>query len=148
MSATTFRCVTPEILCDLMRTMGYAVDIATGQGDAPILRAATSGITFDIRFLNPAKDGKGYADMSFFAAVAAPEGKSPLEMANRWNARMRFGRLHVASGYLVLSMDVIALGGIQQDYLVTQIEVWDRLLQQFRPFLRDAIGQAGAASAA
>jgi hypothetical protein len=148
MSATTYRSVTPENLRDLLQAMGYPVDLAKGQGDMPILRSATSGLAFEIRFLNPAQDGKGYADMTFLAALPLLDGRSPLEIANRWNASMRFARLQVNNRYLVLAMDVIALGGVQRDHLVTQIEVWDRLLQQVRPFLRDAIGQAGAASAA
>ncbi len=147
MSTPTFRSVTPEILRDLLQAMGYPVDLAKGPGDLPILRSATSGLAFEIRFLNPAPDGKGYADMTFLAALPIQEGR-PLEIANRWNASMRFARLQVNNSYMVLTMDVIALGGVQRDHLVTQVEVWDRLLQQLRPFLRDAMGQAGAVSAA
>jgi hypothetical protein len=39
--------------------------------------------------------------------------------------------------FLVLDMDVVMFGGVTASHLRAQIEIWDRLIQELVPFLRD-----------
>ncbi len=139
-------------LTDLQQSLqqaGYRVEIASDPvANIAYLRSATSGLAFDVRPGNRlAADDQSFADVAF-SAVLQVQGELPLELVNRWNASRRFARLQLSHPFLVFCMDVSASGGITLDHLRTQIEIWDRLVQELIAYLRDELRRPNVAAGA
>jgi len=130
-------------LADLQQSLqqaGYRVEVASDPvANIAYLRSATSGLAFDVRPGNRvAGDNDGFADVAF-SAVLQVQGELPLDVVNRWNASRRFSRLQLSHPFLVFCMDVSAAGGITLDHLRSQIEIWDRLVQELIVYLREEL---------
>jgi hypothetical protein len=137
MSDAVIETITAGQLCDLMQQAGYRVEPFDLPDHAPALRSATAGIPFEVRLGTRAPgDGRRCADFTLIAALRV-EGELPLDTPNDWNNGKRFSRLHVVQNFLVLDMDVVLFGGVTASHLRAQIEIWDRLIQELVPFLRD-----------
>lgn len=141
-----------EMVTVLLQKTGYRVELAGEQDGSPVLRSATGGVVFHITFSNPVSGlANTFQTARFFAALQI-EGDLPLTIVNCWNASMRFGRLHVSGGLLVLDMDVIAAGGVTQAQFIGAVQIWDRLVQGLVAYLRDVLpkvaNEAGAPAAA
>jgi Putative bacterial sensory transduction regulator len=137
---------TPALLRDAMQQVGYRVELVADRPDAPYLRSATGGIPFEVRFINRMPGGgEGYVDVSFIAALRI-QSETPLALVNDWNNTRRFGRLRWAQNVAVLDMDVSTLGGLTQANLQAQIAIWDQLLQDVVPFLRDTFARIAASN--
>lgn len=98
-------------------------------------------------------EGAAFADMGLRTAFRV-QGELPLTLVNAWNVSHRFARLLLVGGgvsaietgapntaeasnaWLVLEMDVVALGGVLADNLRAQAEIWDRLVQELIAWLR------------
>jgi hypothetical protein len=107
--------------------------------NVPYLRSATSGLAFDIRPGNRMiDDTASFADV-VFTAVLQVQGELPLEIVNRWNAERRFARLQLSAPFLVFCMDVSVVGGVTPGHFRSQIDIWDRLLQDFVAYLREEL---------
>ena len=145
---TIHHALIPEALRDIMSEAGYRVERVKLPEEVVCLRSATGGLTFEVRFANQVTDQSGaYAD-AVFQAVFQVEGELPLELINKWNVTRRFGRLYVLPRALLLNMDTSVLGGVTSDYLRAQIEIWDRLVQQFLAYLREDVPKLSAATSA
>lgn len=134
--------LTLEGLRDHLQQAGYRVEKLTDPvANIQYLRSATAGVGFDIRPGNrlPGAD-ESFADLTF-VVVLQVAGDLPLDLVNRWNAARRFGRLHLSPPFLVFCLD-ISVNGVTPAHLRSQIEFWDRLLQDLLPFLRTAIAEA------
>lgn len=137
--------MTLESLRDLLQDAGYRVE-TVNEGRARFLRSATSRFAFDIRPGNGIVGAADhFADIAFVALLAV-QGALPLDLVNRWNCTRRFGRLFLdqsipGQDFLVLSMDVSFVGGVSQRHLRAQIEIWDSLLQQLVPWLREELAK-------
>lgn len=137
--------MTRETLRALLQDCGYRVDIVD-DGRGPFLRSATGSFAFDIRPGNAiAGAADRFADFVFVALLSV-QGVLPRDLVNRWNVTRRFGRLFLdrsipAQDFLVLSMDASLAGGVTVQHLRTQIDIWDNLLQQLVPWLRDELGR-------
>lgn len=155
------RFLTPALLTEVLQAMGYRVAEGHGPDGEPVLTSATSGLAFEVRFFNPLTPGRkgapaghagedkaeiaspganaphaaGWADAAFRAAFRV-EGELPLGLVNAWNATHRFARLDITGEWLLLDMDVIALGGVLADNLRAHIEIWDRLIAELISYLR------------
>lgn len=141
---TIHHALIPEALRDVMSKAGYRVERVKLPEDVISLRSATGGLAFEVRFANQLTDQSGaYAD-AVFQAVFQVDGELPLDLVNRWNATRRFGRLYVLPRALLLNMDTSVLGGVTSDYLRAQIEIWDRLVQQFLAYLREEVPKLAA----
>ena len=157
--------LTLDLMRDVLQASGYRVAQGTGPDGSPVLASATGGLGFEVRFANPmtpagqaASAGESeataaWADASFRTAFTV-QGELPLSLVNRWNVTHRFARLLLAevpaasnapqasnapgtpSVWLVLEMDVVALGGVQTGNLRAQTEIWDRLVQELIAYLR------------
>ena len=136
-----FHGVTFESLRDVLQTSGYRAELLPIAGSTPLLRSATGGLPFEVRFENPLPGQDTlYADVMFIAGLQVT-GDFPLDVVNRWNNRKRFSRLYLNKGYLLLSMDVVAAGGVTIDHLRAQIGIWDLLIQELLPYLRTALAE-------
>ncbi len=139
--------VTPRLLAMLLQQMGYRGELFT-VGDIEIVRSATSGLPFEIRLGNrfvgpnpkgdnaPAKD-QGALDFVLLAGFKYEGETFPLDLLNHWNIERRFGRLFYNAGHLLVSMDVVVAGGIRIANFRGHIELWDKLLQELVPYLRN-----------
>jgi hypothetical protein len=147
MSDTIVANLTLDSLRSALQLAGYRAEtVADPVGDFTYLRSATNGMTFDIR------PGTQFADGSFldaaFVGVLQVQGELPLDIVNRWNSSRRFARLHLSHPFLMLVLDVTVAGGVSQNYLRAQIEIWDQLLQQLIVYLRDELPKIGATNGA
>jgi hypothetical protein len=130
-------------LRDHLQHAGYRVEALTDPvANLQYLRSATAGIGFDIRPGNQLPgDDKGFAD-AVLVVVLQVAGELPIDLVNRWNAARRFGRLHFSQPFLVFCLDISVINGVTPAHLRSQIDLWDRLVQDFLPFLRTAFAEA------
>lgn len=138
-----------EALRDLVQSAGYRVEMLK-EGQVSFLRSATNGLPFDIRPGNSfAGAGERFADIAFVALFAV-RGTLPLDLVNRWNRSRRFGRLFLdqpvaGQEFLVFCMDASVAGGVAPRQLLAQIELWDSLVQQLIPWLREELSKIAPA---
>ncbi|MCK9917689.1 YbjN domain-containing protein [Microbacteriaceae bacterium K1510] len=144
-AAALLTSMTIESLRDVLQETGYRVE-TVGEGRARFLRSASNRFAFDIR---PGSAIPGaadrFADVAFVALLAV-QGTLPLDLINRWNCTRRFGRLFLdqtipGQDFLVLSMDSSFAGGVSVQQMRVQVEIWDSLLQQFVPWLREELSK-------
>ena len=139
-SENTLQILTLDDIRDVLQQAGYRVERFTDPSGVTLLRSATAGLPFDLRLGAPLTGGNGYGDITLIAGLQI-EGELPLAIVNQWNSMRRFGRLHVAQNFLVLTLDVLIFGGVTRAHLRGQIEIWDRLLQELVPYLRAALNR-------
>jgi hypothetical protein len=132
--------LTLDGLRDLFQLAGYRVETVTDPvANVPYLRSATNGLAFDIRPGNRvAGDEQSFIDAGLIAVLQV-QGELPLEVINRWNATRRFARLQLSPPFLALSLDFTLAGGVTQNNLRAQVEIWDHLVQQLVSFLREEL---------
>jgi hypothetical protein len=141
MSGALISALTLDGLRDILQQSGFRVETATDPAaSAAYLRSATGGIAFDIRPGNriAADDGDNFADVAFIALVQI-QGPMQPDLVNGWNVARRFSRLQPNGSLLALSIDVSVAGGVTQDHLRAQVEIWDRLAQELIVYLREQL---------
>ncbi|AZE48835.1 hypothetical protein C4K04_3163 [Pseudomonas chlororaphis] len=126
--------VTPQSLTELLQGAGYRVNQTEQNGIVQLL-SASQGIGYAVRFGNAAAAQGSYVDFTFSCALRV-QGELPAGLAELWNASRRFARLSVQGEFLVMEMDAV-VAGVGHDHLRSQLELWDRLLQEFIVYLRD-----------
>jgi hypothetical protein len=127
--------VSPQSLTDVLQAAGYRVNQTEQNGILQLL-SASQGIGYAVRFGNPAAEQGSYVDFTFSCALRV-QGELPAGVAERWNATRRFARLSLQGEFLVMEMDVVVGAGVSNDHLRGNLELWDRLLQEFIVYLRD-----------
>lgn len=127
--------ITPDQLTERLQAAGYRVN-RSEQGGVVQLLSASQGIGFAVRFGNLAPEEGAYLDYCFSCALRI-QGELPAGIAEVWNASRRFARLSRQGEFLVLEMDAIVAAGVSPQHLQSQMELWDRLLQEFIAYLRD-----------
>jgi hypothetical protein len=133
--------LTVEGFRDILLAAGYRVESIADNQIGPMLRSATSGLAFDIQFVNPLPgDATAYTNL-FLRTGFQVRGDLPLSVVNDWNNNMRFGRLRLSNNLLVVDMDISVLGGVTAAYLRNQVDIWDKLIQGLIVYLRDAIAK-------
>lgn len=144
--------VTLEVVRKLIQGEGYRAEIVT-DGNISFLRSACNGLDFDVRPGNilvkdpataPEKPER-LADLAFVVLFTV-QGNFPSDLLNVWNRTHRFSRLFVDKTipdreFLVLSLDVSVAGGVTTTYLRHKILIWDSLVRQLVPWLRDELGK-------
>ena len=142
--------LTLDSLRDALQQSGYRVETVTDPvANIPYLRSATAGMSFDVRPGNRLLGAEdNFVDVAFVALLQV-QGELPLDLVNRWNATRRFARLQLSVPFLLLSLDATVAGGVTQNHLRAQVEIWDQLIQQLIAYLREELprlAQAGAAN--
>ncbi|MGC5698596.1 YbjN domain-containing protein [Pseudomonas sp. NFXW11] len=137
--ATLINSVTIDSLTDLLQGAGYRVNQSEQNGIVQLL-SASQGIGYALRFGNPATEPGHYVDFTYSCALRV-QGELPAGLAELWNASRRFARLSLQGEFLVMEMDVVA-AGVGDIHLRSQLELWDRLLQEFIVYLREYSQQA------
>ena len=108
--------VTTQSLTELLQEAGYRVNQTEQNGIVQLL-SASQGIGFAVRFGNPAVEQGSYVDFTYRCA------------------------LRIQGEFLLMEMDVV-VAGVGATHLRSQLELWDRLLQEFIVYLREYSQQA------
>ena len=137
--------VSPQSLTDVLQAAGYRVNQREQNGIVQLL-SASQGIGYAVRFGNPALEQGGFVDFTFSCALRV-QGELPEGVAEQWNATRRFARLSLQGEFLVMEMDVVVAAGVSNEHLRGNLELWDRLLQEFIVYLRDFSQTAAAQTA-
>jgi len=137
--------VSPQSLTEVLQAAGYRVNQTEQNGIVQLL-SASQGIGYAVRFGNPAAEQGSYVDFTFSCALRV-QGELPPGVAEQWNATRRFARLSLQGEFLVMEMDVVLAAGVSHDHLRGNLELWDRLLQEFIVYLRDFSQATQAATA-
>ncbi|WP_085598250.1 MULTISPECIES: YbjN domain-containing protein [unclassified Pseudomonas] len=137
--ATLITSVTTDSVTDLLQGAGYRVNHTEQNGIVQLL-SASQGIGYAVRFGNPAAEAGHYVDFTYSCALRV-QGELPAGLAELWNASRRFARLSLQGEFLVMEMDVV-VAGVSDTHLRSQLELWDRLLQEFIVYLREYSQQA------
>ena len=128
--------ISPERVGQMLQGAGYRTEYRQDANDTPVIVSATGGLSFSIRMGNRATAPlDGFLDFTYLAILKV-DTPFPLERVNDWNNIKRFARLHRSEDFIVLGMDVIAAGGVSDRYLLSTLELWDRLIQEFILWLR------------
>jgi hypothetical protein len=124
----------------LLQDSGFRVEVVTDEGGGRLLRSATSGLPFFVRFGNraAADEAEAYVDFSFYSILRV-EGEVPGSFADEWNATRRFARVHRSGDVLVVQMDVSVVGGVAREHIVRFTDIWDRLVNDLLRTLRDRL---------
>jgi Putative bacterial sensory transduction regulator len=137
--------VTLEELRTALQAAGYRAELVT-DGNISLLRSATNGLGFDVRPGNPFPGKPDHFSDVAFVAVLTVQGSMPLDLVNKWNRMHRFCRLFVdkpqgSAEFLVLTLDLSIAGAVSPNYVRTQLQIWDSLIQQLIPWLREELGR-------
>ncbi|WHS58312.1 YbjN domain-containing protein [Pseudomonas sp. G2-4] len=127
--------VTPQSLTEVLQAAGYRVNESEQNGIVQLL-SASQGIGYAVRFGNPTPTPGHYLDFTFSCALRV-QGELPAGLAELWNSSRRFARLSVQGEFLVMEMDVVVAAGVSAEHLRSNLELWDRLLQEFIVYLRE-----------
>jgi hypothetical protein len=127
--------VTPQSLTDTLQNAGYRVTQTEQDGVVQLL-SASQGVGYSVHFGSAAMETGAYMDFTF-SCVLRVQGKLPLGMVDFWNASRRFARLAVQGEFLTIEMDVMVNGGVSDEHLRSNVELWDRAIQEFVIYLRD-----------
>lgn len=135
--------LSPDDVSEALRKAGYRANL----GDTPSgpqIQSAAQGLGFFVAFGNelPTEAGR-YADFSFHCWIAI-EGQLPAGLIEAWNEGKRFARLFRRNQMLVLTMDVLVAGGVAPGNLQAQIEIWDRVIQDFLHHIKRPVAAASA----
>lgn len=131
----TYDAVTPEIMADVLKRTGYRANLVEN-ARGPQIQSAAQGMGFIVSFGNPGAGGEGsYADFAFQCWIGV-QGELPQDLITSWNSGMRFARVFLSGEFLVLSMDVMVAGGVTENHLIGQCELWDRVIRDFILHLR------------
>lgn len=126
--------VTIESLTELLQAAGYRVNQSEQNGIVQLL-SASQGIGFAVRFGNQSSEPGNYVDFTYSCALRV-QGQLPEGLTQVWNASRRFARLSLQGEFLLMEMDVV-VAGVGEVHLRSQLELWDRLLQEFIVYLRE-----------
>jgi len=119
----------PESLVAVLEGAGFAARLGRTRRGDPLIHATTPGaLPFQIRFYG-CRGGEACVSVQLVALFAARG--VPLETLNRWNAAMRFGRVHATEGgQPVLSLDIgFAPAGLTAAQMSAQLVLWERLME-------------------
>jgi hypothetical protein len=136
MAKSLIKSFTTQAMRELIQTAGFRAELMAESDTMPVIRSASNGMIFEIRLFNPLKEEKGsFTDVMFMAGMPLQGGVAP-EFLNRWNSIKRFGRLYAAQGHLVLALDIFLQGGVSPEHLRSQLDIWDKLLQELLTYIR------------
>ncbi|WP_217468877.1 YbjN domain-containing protein [Paraburkholderia sediminicola] len=143
-----------EQLADVLKSAGYRVTSAEQNGVVQLM-SASQGVGFVVRFGNGVQPGvvqtadgtPVYLDYTLSCAMQV-QGDLPVDLVASWNRTKRFARLAAHGQFLLLEMDVVVAGGVSMRHLLSTIELWDRLVQEFLLHLRNRPAMAAAEEAA
>ncbi len=128
--------VTPARLVEVLQAAGYRATLTEVNGIIEV-RSAAQGLSFIARFGNRSGVQRQFFDFTLFCPLNVTGRLAP-GVVELWNRSRRFARLGYEQQFLILSMDVLAAGGVPDAYLRAQCELWDKMLQDLILYLRQS----------
>jgi hypothetical protein len=140
MSQAIVSSISAEEFAEVLRRTGYRATVVEQQG-RPQVQSAVQGIGFHAAFGNREQGSEArFVDLALQTVIAV-QGEVPPGLVEGFNREMRFARLFRQDGFLVLGMDLVLAGGVTDDHLCAQCELWDRIIRDF--LLRVRAGSGG-----
>ncbi len=125
----------PEALADYMRQIGYRAELTTDDEGDPKIKSATGGANFSIYFYG-CEQNKGCDSLQLSSGFDLDNGSS-LNAVNSWNSKKRYGKAYLddeKDPYIEYDVN-LAKGGVSQENFRDTLEVWDRVLTDFRSYI-------------
>ncbi|WP_423603930.1 YbjN domain-containing protein [Sphingomonas sp. MS122] len=122
----------PELITELLRSEGYRAELIPAKGDdGPLIRSGAGGANFSI-FFNDCTKGKECQSVQFYAGFS--KTKMDVAKMNEWNRDKRWGRAYIdKDGDPVIEMDInMAPGGMERALFVDSLNIWSKLIGEFR----------------
>jgi hypothetical protein len=143
--------ITPAELVAVLQEAGFRAEVVNGE-KPPRVRSGVQGLTFSIGFPSQPDAAQRYSDFSFNCPLRI-KGGLPDDLLERWNRSKRFARLLRNEHFLYVTMDVMLAGGVTQQHLHAQLELWDHLIRELfvhlqQPLQTDSIQPLATQSAA
>lgn len=137
--------VKSERLAEIFKAIGYRANLIEANGIVE-LQSASQGLSFTVRFGNHTTVDRHYLDYTYYCPLAI-QTEFPVSIIDSWNLTRRFAKLTRQGNLLILSMDVLAAGGVPELYLRAQNELWDRVTMDLVLHLRQGGRDVPAAAA-
>lgn len=133
--------VTPDLIAGALRKTGYRATLSEHQGRMQV-RSAAQGIGFFVAFGGAETlAATRYSDFAFHCWINI-EGELRAGLIDSWNQTRRFARLFRQGSLMILTMDVLVAGGVDENHLCAQCELWDRVIQDFIRHLKQEAAPA------
>ncbi|GGB95543.1 hypothetical protein GCM10007205_00960 [Oxalicibacterium flavum] len=127
--------VTPQQVADAIRNAGCAVHTTEKDG-VTWLHSASHGIGFQVLWGNLVGEGR-FADLTLSCPLRVQGGSLPDGILNDWHRTKRFARVVKHGDFIVLEMDVVAVGGVSVAHLQLSMQLWTQMMGQFFLYLRN-----------
>lgn len=127
---TLITAIAPQQLTDILQQAGFRANLVDNNG-APQIHSASQGVAFVVGFGNPSTQQQGSYNDFALNCLLQIEGTLNPELIASWNRSRRFARLSQQGSWLVLTLDVLVVGGISPEWLRAQFELWDALLREY-----------------
>lgn len=120
--------ISPGEIAEILQRAGYRANVIERDGVAQV-HSAAQGLEFFVAFTpaGPAQQAR-HADLGFHCWLLIRD-ELPPDLIDGWNRSRRFARLFRQGQMLVLTMDVLLVGGVGEVHLRAQCELWDRLIR-------------------
>jgi hypothetical protein len=138
--------VTAVWLVEMLQSAGCRANVIERDSRQEV-HSAVQGLGFFLRMGNTQAGQAGCIDFTWVCPLAV-RGEPPQDLVESWNRGTRFGHLSLQGDFMILSMDTLLAGGVTENHLRGQLEIWVRLLQQLHVHLRRPAAQGARAAAA
>ncbi len=125
----------PEALADYMRSIGYRAELTTDDEGDPKIKSATGGANFSIYFYGCERNKQ--CDSIQLSSGFDLDNGSSLNAVNSWNSKKRYGKAYLDDEndpYVEYDIN-LANGGVSQENFRDTLELWDRVLTDFRSYV-------------
>ena len=126
----------PEVMVEVLQSLGYRAELTKdGEGD-PLIRSAASGLKFGIYFYG-CDAGSRCTTVQFYLGLELGRTVALSEL-NDWNRNKRFGVAVLdTDGEPYLKLDLnLDYGGITTPAFEDNLELWERLMADFAEHLQ------------
>lgn len=121
-------------LAAALRAAGFAAEVSR-KAEGPVVLASFDGVAFQATASNCLAGAAACTDIELYARFA-DRPRPRLELLNGWNNRTRYARAFLdPDGVAALQFDIGLSGGISQDNLEFQLELWAGAMETYRRFL-------------
>lgn len=146
MSDATLNRISPARMVEYLKETGYRASLVE-RGQLTQIQSAVQGLTFTVGFGNAHPEHPDeYVDFGFHCPLSV-QGELPDEVIAGWNRQKRFARLYRQGTMLVMTLDVMLAGGVNDPWLRGQCELWDHLVSELVLYLRQRLARDPAPQA-
>ena len=128
----------PKSVVEAFRDAGYKAKLLVDNDGDPLIESAAAGYNFDTYFYG-CVETKACSSLRFRVSFTKEPENTP-ELANKWNAGMRFSQMYVTNdGQLAVSWDVTTIGGLGKKNFGDVLGTWEMVLGELGKFFDEHI---------